>query len=484
MKKLLVLSIGTLLGGMLAAQSSIPDGGFEYWNTTTWKDPQFYTSSNDQNVPRGIAVNVSQTAGWHGTYGVQMTTISTPGGPQAGFMINGNPTNSGIAGGIPYNQKPTGVRFYYKYSPVSGDTAAVLVIFKKATIPIDSFLVILPVAQTNYTLYTYIPSVPLITAPDTVVFGAVSSLAAITSGGGNPGSVFVIDSVNFTGVSSQPANMNGDFENWNSDTLLTPPGWYISYPNVTFTTDAAVGTHALEIATVNNALQGGPEQGQASTGYYPNNCHSNCNEMGGQPYTPTSSKKDTLYFDYKYSPMPNDTASISLTFIKNGVGIYYAGNNYSTTVLSYATMSIPFDLTSVSPAPDTIIVNITSSQHNHDTTNAQYAPYVGSILKVDNMYLGSQRATLGVNNLSVSAGIKVYPNPAKNQITVDLTNISGSLETITMYDMSGRILSSNNYSGGIKNALETIDVSGFSSGIYLIEATTSNGRFYQKVSKE
>jgi hypothetical protein len=482
MKKLLLLSIATLLGGMLAAQS-IPDGGFEYWNTTTWQDPNFYTTSNDQNVSNGFAPNVTQTAGWHGTYGVKLTTIA---GPQAGFIINGNPNNNGITGGIPSGwsspQKPTGVRFYYKYAPVGGDTAAVLCIFKKGGAQIDSFLIILPVAEANYTLHTYNAHTPLTMTPDTVIFAAASSFAAINNGGGHVGSTFVIDSVTFTGVPNQPADMNGDFETWNSDTMLTPPGWYINYPCVTFTTDASVGTHALQIATINNPQRGGAQNGQAGTGYYPN-CHGMCNEQGGQPYSETATKKDTLYFDYKYAPMLHDTASISLTFIKNGLPVSYAGNNYSATVSSYTTASIPFNLTGVSPVPDTVIVNINSSQHNHDTTNAQYAPYVGTVLKIDNMYLGSQRVSLGINSVSVAQGIKVYPNPAQTQINVDVTNISGSLQSISLYDMSGRMLSMNNYSGAVRNGVQTIDISGFSAGIYLIEATTSNGKFYQKVCK-
>src|SRR5437588_6154590 len=40
------------------------------------------------------------------------------------------------------------------------------------------------------------------------------------------GSMLLIDSVSFTGVSSQPVNFNGDFENWTSQTLIKATNWY------------------------------------------------------------------------------------------------------------------------------------------------------------------------------------------------------------------------------------------------------------------
>ncbi|MGP8216646.1 MAG: hypothetical protein ACLQQ4_13860 [Bacteroidia bacterium] len=179
---------------------SIPDGGFEAWNTTTWNDPQYYNTANDQNVPYGFAAGVTQTTGYLGVnYGVMIETVNTPSGPQGGFIIDANVHgNGGPKGGIPYSQKPTGIRFYYKYTPVNNDTAAVLVMFKKSGSLIDSFLVILPTAETNYTLHSYYPKNALPTTPDTVIFAAVSSIQILNNGGGTVGSTLVIDSVTFT----------------------------------------------------------------------------------------------------------------------------------------------------------------------------------------------------------------------------------------------------------------------------------------------
>jgi len=483
MKKLLLLVAGSLFVGTIAAQS-IPNGGFENWTTTTWNDPKYFMTSNDQLFSNGIdTANLTETTGYLGVnYGVQLKTINTSQGIQAGYMLDGT-GNNGISGGIAYNQKPTGVRFYYKWDPATSDTAGVIVGFTllgQQTLYFDTILN----AAANYTLFqkTFNPPLPL--TPDTVVFAAISSIAAINNGGGHVGSILTIDSITFTGVSSQPANMNGDFQTWNNDTILTPSwGWYTNYPNVTRTTDADSGMYALELETLTGGHNSGTQAGQASTGYYPNCNNNNCQEKGGVGYTPTASKKDTLQFSYKYAPITGDTASISLQF-KNDSLLYFA-NIYlhSSTNGVYRDTSLAIDLGSTNPQPDSVIVTILSSWHGY-VGNGVPSQYAGSILKIDNMTFSSQKALLGIKPISAMEGIKVYPNPTNSQINIDLTNLSGSLEKIALYDMSGRLLSTQNYSGGLRSTMKTIDMSGFSSGIYLIEATTTNGNFYQKVCKQ
>jgi len=334
---------------------------------------------------------------------------------------------------------------------------------------------------TLFSKKTFIPA--LSAAPDTVLFAAISSIAALGNGpsGGHVGSILTIDSVAFTGVSSQPANLNGDFENWNTDTVYSLNGWYISYPNVTRTRDADSGAYALELTTA-NTTQNGVQQGQASTGYYPSHCNS-CSEKGGHAYVIPASKKDTLRFSYKYAPVAHDTANIYVDFIHNGQSVSVGGGiNLWKTNASYKDTAIAFDFGSQSV--DTVIINISSSSHNNDTTGSQYASYVGSVLKVDNITFTSQKASLGIDNITATQGIKVYPNPANNQVSVDLTNVFGSLQKLALYDMSGRMISSQSYSGRLRNAVETIDIGNLSSGIYLIEATTGSGKFYQKIVKE
>lgn len=461
-----------IMCGRLTAQS-IPDGGFEYWNTATWTNPQYYNTSNDQNngqnASYGIPVNVTQTAGKYGIYGLQLASIKYHGDTAGAYIINANTGGNKLAGGIPYNQKPTGIRFWYKYTTTGIDTAVVLVMFKLKGNVIDSFLVAIPSSQSAsvYTLHSYYPLHPLSITPDTIIFGVTSSKGILNqknnSKGIIPGSIFVIDSVMFTGVgSNQPAELNGDFENWIADTLNYPAGWYVSYPGTTITSDHYAGTHALQIETTNSPGRG-VQQGEASTGYWPNNCNNNCHELGGFAYT---LQKDTLEFWYKYAPMPNDTANVSLTFLKDGQTINCCSSiSIFNTVSVWTYTTVPFDW---GTAPDSVIVDLVSSQHNHDTSDAQYMPYVGSILEIDNITFASQKGSLGINTVKVVNNIKVYPNPSTGQYTI--TNLKPGMN-IEVYDYSGRRISSVM----VSDVTMQLNIATQPNGIYLLRILSSDG---------
>ena len=79
MKKLLFISVLLFTGVRLMAQS-IPDGGFEFWNTATWMDPLGFTTSNAQgngyNASYGLPANVTQVGGKYGSFGVQVATAN------------------------------------------------------------------------------------------------------------------------------------------------------------------------------------------------------------------------------------------------------------------------------------------------------------------------------------------------------------------------------------------------------------------------
>jgi hypothetical protein len=483
--KLLFLML--LASSALFAQS-IPNGGFENWTMSTWLDPQYYNSSNDEGNHGGTISsstipppNVTQTTGKYGKYGVQVASVKIGNDTMPGYFIDAN-TNNGLTGGIPYNQKPTGIRFWYKYTTTGIDTAAVLVFFKNSGNIIDSFLITIPssASTSTYTLYSYHPKNPLPLTPDSIIFGAASSKAVINqhnnySTGIIPGSTFTIDSVTFTGVSAQPAELNGNFENWVTDTVNIPNGWYVGTPGITQTTDHYAGSYALQLATVSSP-NNGISVGQASTGYYPNNCNSNCYEQGGYAFT---NQVDTLTFWYKYLPKPNDTASVWMNFIKKGAGIYGQGINITTAASVWTYASVPFN---VGQAPDTVVVNINPSQHNNDTSNAQYAPYVGTIFKIDNMAFKSQPLAV-VNIQQPVTGMKIYPNPAGQILNIDLNSANEPTgATVLIMDVLGNetMQAKPDFSKGTVS----LNISELASGIYFIKVITDNSTTIAKFIKQ
>ena len=391
MKKIIFSIYGILFTCVAFGQDSIPNGNFERWDSSTYDYPQsFPFTSNPQNFYEyQLPFNVTKTTdAYHGNYAAQLTTNASATDTAFGYFINTNPNAgddpSAWKGGIPYDQQPTGIRGYYKYNVATADSGTILLLFKKAGSVIGMYAYSLGGIQNSYTLFdfTFNPALPV--APDTVIIGAISCKFAGGDPHGIAGSTLLLDSISFTGGVSQPSMLDGDFETWQSQTIDLPSDWYTIYfgtqeTGIIRTTDAVQGDYALELMTV----QGNQNNtdialaAQVSSGYYLNNCDSNCNEYGGSPF---SNRIDTLAFYYKYAPSGNDTALISLNFKKNGAGIFNTGS-ILTASSNYQYRELPFDL---GQDPDTVIIDIRSSLWS-DTALS----YVGSDLKIDHIHFKS-----------------------------------------------------------------------------------------------
>ncbi|KAA5533658.1 T9SS type A sorting domain-containing protein [Taibaiella lutea] len=74
---------------------------------------------------------------------------------------------------------------------------------------------------------------------------------------------------------------------------------------------------------------------------------------------------------------------------------------------------------------------------------------------------------------------KVYPNPANDIIQISVENTA--LKSVTVYDMTGRIL----FTKSLSKQEESIDIHSFGKGIYLLKCEDKNGQvFMSKVMKE
>jgi len=480
MKKLLSLSAGILFAGFIAAQA-VPNGGFENWSNVVFNDLGGYLNSNDQDIQKSLGlagVNaVRSTSAFHGSYALQLTTLKVGADTLPAYVTNGGDPLQG-KGGLPTGwtgaQIPTGIRFHYTCNVIAGDTVAAIAVFKLGGAVIGGYLFPIYTSAGSYTLYTKTLSPALVSAPDTVIFAAISSAAAIFNNNNNkgcyPGNTITLDSVNFTGPVTQPVGFNGDFENWISNTLYQPTGWNCLYPGSYQTTDFHAGAYAAQITTTPPSPGGGGTvPGFLSTGSIQNF------GQGGYPYTLTT---DTFEFYYKYAPaVATDTAQMALTFKNHDVNIGNTGMKLKAAA-TYTLAKLGFNI-GVSNIPDSVIVTFVSS----NSFNPPMAD-TGSTLKVDNAFFKSQQAAdLGITEISVVEGIKIYPNPVTSSFNLNTEGYTGSVQSVDVYDMMGRAVISANYASGLDNAVTSFDMSKTAPGIYIVKVLTSTGVFYQKISK-
>lgn len=432
-KHLLTLTLLIASASGMFSQS-IPNGGFENWNTTTYENPMYWYTSNNESS--GNILNVTKVNDpYHASYALHLATV--PNGPniELAYIANGNPTNP-AGQGIPYNEQASGLRFHYKCNILPNDSALVWVIFKKSGAVIGNYVTKITGTQTTYTVQNVAFS--LSQAPDSIIFAATSSDPFNYTG--PAGSTFQLDSVNFTGVSSQPINFNGSFEQWQMVTSTTPLGWTVnSSSSSSQTTDNYSGNYAIRLMTTSGGTVGYP--GNATNGI-----STPSTTLGGNPF---SNQIDTLVFYYKYSPVnSNDSAMVSLNFKKNFV-YFQVLNKLLPAAGSYTQAKMPINL---SMAPDTLVMFLNSSKNW-----SVPATYAGAEFKVDNMYLTSQ--VIPVSDFTTTS-------VACSGQTLQLTDNSSNLPTAYTWTMTGATPSVSSSQNPV--------VSYTSPGTYTVVHSTSN----------
>lgn len=74
--------------------------------------------------------------------------------------------------------------------------------------------------------------------------------------------------------------------------------------------------------------------------------------------------------------------------------------------------------------------------------------------------------------------LKIWPNPAKNRVNIQLDVLSAQDATIELFDINGRRLMQQKMNTSTAHSL---DVSAYQKGIYLLKITTSEGSFTEKL---
>lgn len=396
---------------------TIPNGDFENWITGIYEFPVGYQSTSNPSAfyRCNAGFNAEKVADpYHGSYAIRLTTRGSGIDACFGYFLNATTGENPLAfnGGFPISEKPTGIRGYFKSAIPAGDSAFIMLIFKNSGIAYAGYEIKFYGTHSVYTSFSYTFPEPLAQTPDTVIFGAASSDffndIAIN------GSMIQLDSISFTGITAQPSQMNGSFENWQTAPVAKPAGgWNMlnvgeNGEGIRRSTDAFNGTYALELRTMLMIDMLGElyaEPAQISLGELDCNLGP-CVLNGGIPY---NQKKDTLIFRYKYSSGgPVNEAYVKLHFKK--AGVYFDGGGISLPPASvYTFRSLPFDLPQI---PDSVVIEITSGDW------AQTDPiYASSVLLIDDLKFKSDNTGTGLTEYLNQKAVKVYPNPS-NGFTV------------------------------------------------------------------
>lgn len=123
--------------------------------------------------------------------------------------------------------------------------------------------------------------------------------------------------------------------------------------------------------------------------------------------------------------------------------------------------------------PDTVEVEFDCTlmdKMNGPTVTPVNQLSISSVLTIDNIKLTTQ--ALAAQNFSLNY-LKIYPNPTTG--TVNFPEFEG---TVTVYDISGKIIKSTNTNLG------SINVNNLEAGVYILSFTNADGTYNTKIIKK
>jgi len=458
--------------------ANVANGSFELWNMFSYDYPEFYQfNSVKQNNKRLVpTVNVFKTNdAFHGNSALKLVTNQSIEKNNFGFALNGIPNNedpSKWTGGIPINEKPTGIKGNFKYNVASGDTAIIIASFSKAGRNIGSYFLPLFGLHTSYSPFDLTFEPAMTEVPDSMILGYASSWSR--SQIGIPGSELCIDNVSLNGVASQPTKMNGDFESWIATANETPQSWFSQNDkpeSCIKTSDAFLGEFAIELHSYQGENYGHQvaKPGSISTATWVNNNNENGNWIGGTPFTNAT---DTLAFYYKYAPaQPLDSAQVNIQFMMGGENFWGSGLQLPASS-EYKYMEIPIRIMHPFMRADTAVITLQTGQWS-DSLIA----HVGSILKVDALHFKSNGNPVSIAPVKKEVRAKVFPNPSNGLFRVNLTDKVA--EGLDIFNLSGQKVISLG-KGQIQNDKD-IDMTIYPRGIYLIKINDGKKSYMEKL---
>jgi hypothetical protein len=456
MKKLLLLLIVAIASTSNYVAQTVPNGGFENWNTASYDNPTPWNNSNQECLGRNLPVNVTKVAGFSG-FGVRLETVANTTDTSFAYIAN-FPNEPNGEGGVPFSQIPTSITGYFRYDLGTTDSAIMIVFFKKNGVVISEDLIQFRGAtgvQSTWASFSF-PLTSFTTVPDSVVFAAASS-NAMSGVGVQVGSFLELDNVGFAGPGVTQTLSGGTFETWTMESVISLNDWNISGDQgFSRVSPGRTGNYAVQLVTQDYGPEGiwgaGVSMGD----------NSQSGPIGGMPI---SSYVDTLCGYYKYST--NVGGFDSARFMYHGLwfGVMQTGQDFRMGPAANWTY-FEFPLNPWLAPIDTLNFSFSSS-NEWPVNNA----FPGSTLVLDDIHLKSQLVGLKNHN-PFDMVISTYPNPTTDVLNLKWNKKFNENVVMNVYSISGQLISSEVIEKG--NNSKQLNIKEYTDGAYLITIASSS----------
>ena len=310
----------------------------------------------------------------------------------------------------------------------------------------------------------------------------------------NQGSIFEIATSATAAVDNSPAGANAVWnftglvkESETVDSYASPTAQeLIDYPNTTYVFTATRNGVPGKIFSEDNsgAISITGVEGEGLVLNYNNAAQGGNALIGNFPLSyGATATTDDVAGDFTYVPfniMGTFTGTITTEVDAFGT-LTVTGTNITPFTGSVTRLKIIQDL-NMSVANG----NINQTTYNYYDDNTEQLIFRTSTLAITSSLVNDtsilterlKETTFGVlDKNTANASLKVFPNPVKNTLQLDLTEFS-NIQRITAYDVTGREVIC------IKSHTHTIDVSSLRPGLYVIHVMSDRGMASSKFIKK
>lgn len=209
-----------------------------------------------------------------------------------------------------------------------------------------------------------------------------------------------------------------------------------------------------------------------------------------------SDRRETLKFPITYNDVFNETfactvenITVGQTYDRSGTSDMTA-DGYGSLILPYGTVNDVLKVTIVGNYAD-LFMGITVASYidtiitfyNAGTNNvvASYTSlyYNGNPFVVQATYIDQGDLVIGINDVMANSNaVTLYPNPAKNHITIESRV---NLNKIEILDLTGKFVREIKVSSSLA---QTIDITDLNSGVYFVRYSNETETKTQKIIVE
>lgn len=453
---------------LYTGEPEIPNWNFSDWQSDTMLLPLSWNTLCDSCFER--------VSGYMGGYAMKIFKFNVA---IHGYFTDGEDGGGPpLTGGCPFNSRPDSAYFYANYFIHPQDSGMFIVhLYSGSTIISSGFKFITGSSNGNFVRMAFALDYDSPLMPDSMIIGFASfnPFSSMINEIDHSNNFIIFDNIGFTPAVSNSCHLNMD--NWFNFPYDKLKKWY--YHRSLFVDENDIQSSYRVLKTQ------GIEPDGSALGLR------NINRIGRWIPVDISTvpSKDLFAGDHKGTPVshryrhfngyykaelaPGDTAVIEAMMNKNGEYAGHAMFYITESTQDFAPFDIVFQYHDTEIIPDSVVINARTKDGGEPNG---YSFIAFDRLGFDGFWKITDSIPVSIVKHNEIDEVRIFPNPVKNNFTIELISVSQENIRAEVTDINGRIISQFSFQNRA-----IVDVSEFNSGIYFVRLFNAEKFFAKKI---